>query len=92
VSSGVLSDARERAGDQQVETDIRIVGAGPAGISAARELIGNGARVGLLGRSGKDTARRAERLNRGQSVGHPTLTVVALALRVGDLLKTQLVG
>ena len=35
----MLSDARELAADQQVETDLCIVGAGPAGISIARELM-----------------------------------------------------
>jgi choline dehydrogenase-like flavoprotein len=67
----VLSDARELATDQQVEGDVCIVGAGPAGISVARELIGNGARVWLLESGGRDVERRAQRLNRGQSVGYP---------------------
>jgi choline dehydrogenase-like flavoprotein len=70
-SAGVLSDARELATDQQVEGDVCIVGAGPAGISVARELIGNGARVWLLESGGRDVERRAQRLNRGQSVGYP---------------------
>jgi choline dehydrogenase-like flavoprotein len=67
----VLSDARELANDQQVEGDVCIVGAGPAGMSVARELIGNGARVWLLESGGRDVERRAQRLNRGQSVGYP---------------------
>jgi choline dehydrogenase-like flavoprotein len=67
----VLSDARELASDQQVEADVCIVGAGPAGISVARELIGNGAQVWLLESGGREVERRAQRLNRGQSVGYP---------------------
>jgi choline dehydrogenase-like flavoprotein len=67
----VLSDARELATDQQVEGDVCIVGAGPAGISVAHELIGNGARVWLLESGGRDVERRAQRLNRGQSIGYP---------------------
>jgi choline dehydrogenase-like flavoprotein len=67
----VLSDARELASGQQVEADVCIVGAGPAGISIARELIGNGARVWLLESGGRDVERRAQLLNRGQSVGYP---------------------
>jgi choline dehydrogenase-like flavoprotein len=67
----VLSDARELASDQQIEADVCIVGAGPAGISVARELIGNGARVWLLESGGRDVERRVQRLNRGQSVGYP---------------------
>ncbi|HZD01753.1 MAG TPA: GMC family oxidoreductase [Actinomycetes bacterium] len=68
----MLSDARELANDQQIETDLCIVGAGPAGVSIAREFIGNGVRVCLLESGGKDIERRAQRLNRGQSVGYPT--------------------
>ena len=67
----MLSDARELAADQQVEVDVCIVGAGPAGISIARELIGNGAQVCLLESGGRDVERRAQQLNRGQSVGYP---------------------
>ena len=71
VTSTMLSDARELAADDQVDVDVCIVGAGPAGITVARELIGNGARVWLLDSGGKDMERRAQRLNRGQSVGYP---------------------
>jgi choline dehydrogenase-like flavoprotein len=67
----VLSDARELANDQQVDVDVCIVGAGPAGISIARELIGNGAQVWLLESGGRDVERRVQRLSRGQSVGYP---------------------
>jgi choline dehydrogenase-like flavoprotein len=67
----VLSDARELASDQQIDADVCIVGAGPAGISVARELIGNGASVWLLESGGRDVERRAQRLNVGQSVGYP---------------------
>jgi choline dehydrogenase-like flavoprotein len=68
----VLSDARELANDQEVETDLCIVGAGPAGISVARELLGSGVRLCLLESGGQDPERRVQRLNRGQSVGYPT--------------------
>lgn len=65
----MLSDARALANDQQVEVDVCIVDAGPASISIARELIGNGRRVWLLESGGRDVDRRTQRLNRGQSVG-----------------------
>ena len=67
----MLSDARILANDQQIDADVCIVGAGPAGISVARELIGNGAGVWLLESGGRDVERRAQRLNVGQSVGYP---------------------
>ena len=67
----MLSDARELASDQLIDADVCIIGAGPAGISIARELIGNGASVWLLESGGRDLERRAQRLNVGQSVGYP---------------------
>jgi choline dehydrogenase-like flavoprotein len=67
----VLSDAHELGANEQVEGDVCIIGAGPAGISVARELTGTGARVWLLDSGGKDIERRAQRLNRAQSVGYP---------------------
>ncbi len=67
----MLSDARELASDQLIDADVCIIGAGPAGISIARELIGNGASVWLLECGGRDLERRAQRLNVGQSVGYP---------------------
>jgi choline dehydrogenase-like flavoprotein len=67
----VLSDARELANNQEIETDVCIVGAGPAGISVARELVGNGASVLVLESGGRGVERRAQRLNRGQSAGYP---------------------
>jgi choline dehydrogenase-like flavoprotein len=67
----VLSDARELTTDQQIDADVCIVGAGPAGISVAREMIGNGAKVWLLESGGRDVERRAQQLNMGESVGYP---------------------
>ncbi|HWC41166.1 MAG TPA: GMC family oxidoreductase [Actinomycetota bacterium] len=61
----------ELASGQQVEVDVCIVGAGPAGISVARELTGNGTHVWLLDSGGRDVERRVQRLNLGQSVGYP---------------------
>jgi choline dehydrogenase-like flavoprotein len=67
----VLSDASELASDQQVDADVCIVGAGPAGIIVARELIGHGAGVWLVESGGRDVERGAQRLSRGESVGYP---------------------
>jgi choline dehydrogenase-like flavoprotein len=68
----VLADARAVGNDERVETDLCIVGAGPAGISLALQFLGSGVRVCLLESGGKDAERRAQRLNRGRSVGYPT--------------------
>jgi choline dehydrogenase-like flavoprotein len=68
----VLSDPREPADGQEIETDLCIVGAGPAGIAVAREFLASGVRVCLLESGGRDMERHAQRLYRGQSVGYPT--------------------
>jgi len=67
----VLSYATEPANDELIETDLCIIGAGPAGITIAREFLGSGQRVCLLESGGRHPERAAQRLNRGQSVGYP---------------------
>jgi choline dehydrogenase-like flavoprotein len=67
----VLSDAADLASRQEIHTDICIVGAGPAAISVAHEMLGTDIRVCVLESGGRDVERRAQRLNRGQSVGYP---------------------
>jgi choline dehydrogenase-like flavoprotein len=67
----VLSHAAEPANGELVNTDLCIVGAGPAGISIAREFLDTDTRVCLLESGGRDMDRRAQRLNRGESVGYP---------------------
>ena len=67
----MLSDAADLASGQEIQTDVCIVGAGPAGISIAHELQGTDIGVWLLESGGREVERRAQRLNRGQSVGYP---------------------
>lgn len=59
------------ANDEEIDTDICIVGAGPAGISVAGELAGSGVRVCLLESGGLDVARRVQAQSRGESDGYP---------------------
>ena len=75
----MLSDARELASDQQVEMDVCIVGAGPAGISIARELIGNGARGLAAGerRQGPGTPRAAAEPRPERRLPDPSAAPVA---------------
>lgn len=54
-----------------IETDVCVVGAGPAGISVAREMAGGGLRVCLLEAGGEQVERRSQRDCRGQSDGYP---------------------
>jgi len=67
----MLRDASEPSNDEQIETDLCIVGSGPAGISIARELRGNGYQICLLESGGRHPERRAQHLNRCQSTGYP---------------------
>jgi choline dehydrogenase-like flavoprotein len=67
----VLSHAAEPANGELVNADLCIVGAGPAGITIAREFVGTGIQVCLLESGGREVERRAQRHNRGESVGYP---------------------
>ncbi len=68
----MLLDARELPSNQVIETDLCIIGAGPAGISIAGEFAGAQTRVCLVESGGADIEPAAQRLNRGWSVGYPT--------------------
>ena len=129
----MLSDAKELASDQQLDADVRVVGAVATGISIARELSGNGVSVwlprirrsihcsgwpfdstasGSLRPRTSDVQARAVQLRPTPRVrpalesprflllsrrahrhgcSNPTLPVVALALRLADHIKKQLV-
>ncbi len=50
----MLIDARTLPAGQSLEADVVIVGAGPGGITAAREFLGSGIRVALLETGGFD--------------------------------------
>ncbi len=50
----MLIDARRLSVDEVIETDVCIVGTGPAGLSLARELVGQNFRVCLLESGGLD--------------------------------------
>jgi choline dehydrogenase-like flavoprotein len=67
----MLCDARKLSNEELIETDLCIVGSGPAGISIARELRGRGYQICLLESGGRQPERQAQRLNRCQSTGYP---------------------
>jgi choline dehydrogenase-like flavoprotein len=60
-----------------LEADVCIVGAGPAGITLALELLGAGLRVSLLESGGLEPSKPP----RGQSVGHPYFRLDRTAVR-----------
>jgi choline dehydrogenase-like flavoprotein len=53
-----------------LETDVCVVGAGPAGITLALELARSGCRVCLLESGGRAHSAAAEKLSAGKSVGY----------------------
>ena len=59
------------ADDEEILTDVCIIGAGPAGITIASELDSKGVRVCLLEAGGRDVEQRLQRQSRGQSDGYP---------------------
>jgi choline dehydrogenase-like flavoprotein len=67
----VLSHAAEPANGELIETDLCIVGAGPAGITIAKQFQTGQTRVCLLESGGREVERRPQRRNRGESVGYP---------------------
>jgi choline dehydrogenase-like flavoprotein len=62
----MLIDSRSVATDAVVETDICIIGAGPAGITLAREFIGSSQRVVLLESGEFENNPRIEELSDGE--------------------------
>jgi choline dehydrogenase-like flavoprotein len=66
----MLRDGRAIPENELVETDLCIIGAGPAGISIAREFVGRRLRVCLLESGGARPVRAAQRLNDGRTVGY----------------------
>jgi len=63
----MIVDARELGQDQIIRTDICIIGAGPGGITLARELAKSGSDVVVLESGGKRFDRDAHELDKGTS-------------------------
>ncbi len=66
----MLIDARTLPNDESIETEICIVGAGPAGITLAQEFIDTNFRVCLLESGGLDYDENIQSLSQGESVGN----------------------
>jgi len=67
----MIIDARSLGESDSVETDVCIVGGGVAGITLAREFIGQRLRVTLLERGGWEPDEDTQSLGSGDIVGHP---------------------
>ncbi len=72
----MLTDARLLPADQVIETEVCIVGAGPAGITIAREFIGHKTKVCLVESGGLDFDPQTQALSDGLTVGDPFLTIL----------------
>ena len=73
----MLIDARTLSAGEELRADVCIVGAGPAGIVIARELLGSGLRICLLESGGQEPAKPPG----GKSVGYPYFPLDRVATR-----------
>jgi choline dehydrogenase-like flavoprotein len=67
----MLIDAHSVPDGTTIETDICIVGAGTAGLTLAREFIGQNFRICLLESGGLKPDRKTQALYQGENIGHP---------------------
>ena len=77
----MLSDAHEIPSGSTITTDVCIIGAGAAGITLAREFIGQPFRVCLLESGGLSFDSRRQSLNSGTNVGLPYYALEGTRLR-----------
>jgi choline dehydrogenase-like flavoprotein len=77
----MLVDARSIENNKTIETDVCIIGGGAAGITLAREFIGQPFRVCLLESGGFEHDQDTQRLYRGENVGIPYFPLEAARLR-----------
>ncbi len=66
----VIEDLEEFESGKSLAFDLCVVGAGPAGITIANELIGSGIRLCLVESGGFDDEPETQALYRGENVGH----------------------
>jgi choline dehydrogenase-like flavoprotein len=71
----MIVDARSLPENKVIETDVCIVGAGTAGITMARELIGQHFRVCLLESGGLDPDQETHSLYWRENIGLPYFTL-----------------
>ena len=67
----MIIDAHSVPEDEEIETDICIVGAGTGGLTLARELIGQDFRICLLESGGLKPDRETQSLYQGENIGRP---------------------
>jgi choline dehydrogenase-like flavoprotein len=69
----MIDDLRDFENGKTLSVDICIVGAGAAGITLAKELLGSGLRVCLVESGGLSEEDETQSIYQGESVGHPVI-------------------
>ncbi len=77
----MLMNLNEFSADDEVVADVCIVGAGAAGITMARQFIGQAFKVCLLEAGDIEFDARTQALYKGEIVGHPYYPLDAIRLR-----------
>ena len=67
----MIFDGRTMPPDARLDVDLCIIGAGPAGLSLAREFADSAVRLAVLESGGLDREPDIDRLGAGESVGYP---------------------
>ena len=65
----------------RIEADLVVIGAGPAGITLARELNGSGIRIALLEAGGMQPTQESQQLYEGDIIGWPAADLRIVRLR-----------
>ena len=88
----MFHDARRLEAGAKIQADVCIVGAGAAGITIARELLGQQQRVALLTSGGLEFARGPQMLYAGDNVGRPGYTPYRSRVRMYGGSTTRWTG
>ena len=67
----MIIDSRKLSINHTIQADVCIIGAGVAGITLAKELMGSGLDICLLESGGVEPDRKTQALCRGEITGHP---------------------
>ncbi len=77
----MIIDVRGLADGAHIDADLCIIGAGPAGITIAREFIGTGVRVCVLESGGEEPDEETQDLCAGENIGLPYLDLDTVRIR-----------
>ncbi|WP_412971985.1 GMC oxidoreductase [Glaciecola sp. MF2-115] len=77
----MITDAKSLIGNEDIETDLLIIGSGPAGITIARKFIGSSIRVTVLESGGETYNADTQSLYRGTITGTPSAPLDISRLR-----------